>query len=697
MKISDSINRVDSPDKLSGKTQYIEDVSFEGLLYARTLRSTCANGRILSIDYPPLPLGIDIVDYKDVLNNQVAMIEKDMPVFAFDEVAYIGEPIALIIGENKDQIITYMKGIKIEYDVRETVFTMLEAMKQPFIERSYEKGTLYALTEDKQYDLKISETFETGYQEQLYMEKQGVVGNLEGDVVTIYGSLQCPYYVLNALKHSTGLDADKLRVVQSPTGGAFGGKEEYPSLIACQVAAATMKLRKPIQLIFDRREDILVTTKRHPSRTLITSYIKNNQIIGMDFDISLDAGPYLGLSDVVLQRAILTMTGSYDIPNLRVKGRTLKTNNVFTGAFRGFGAPQSMYALELHMSHLARQLGVDQVTFRKAHFVSQGGITSTGGIFNEAIELEALTEKLLVLSQYEKKTDRAAPYCGYGFSIIPHGGGFTGDGEATHIKAVVKLRKEADQTVHILVSNVEMGQGAITALSKIVASALELPMDRIVYEIPDTFFVPDSGPTVASRTTMVVGALLKKAADRLKLQMNERGIVEVEEHFVQPTYVKWNQDKLNGNAYLAYSWSAILARVIVDPMTYEVTCTDIWGTYDVGRPIDMKLLAGQIHGGIAQGLGYAMMEHMTSTHGKIDQNSFSSYVIPTSMDMPNIHFDVIDNPYDDGPFGAKAVGELSIVGVAPAIAAAIEEALGGLEINEIPVTPEIIERRLLVK
>jgi len=697
MNISDSINRVDSPDKLSGKTQYIEDVVFKGLLYARTLRSTCSNGRILGIDYPPLPLGIEIVDSKDVLNNQVAMIEKDMPVFAFDEVTYIGEPIALITGEDKDQILAYMKGIKIQYEVREAVFTMAEAMNQPFIERSYEKGRLNTLAEESQYDLKISETFETGYQEQLYMEKQGVVGSLEGEVVTIYGSLQCPYYVLNALKHSTGLDESRLRVVQSPTGGAFGGKEEYPSLMACQVAAATMKLKRPVQLIFDRREDILVTTKRHPSKTHITSYIKNNQIVGMDFDISLDAGPYLGLSDVVLQRAILTMTGSYDIPNLRVKGRTLKTNNVFTGAFRGFGAPQSMYALELHMSHLARQLGVDQVAFRKAHFVSQGGITSTGGLFNEAIELDALTDKLLALSQYENRTDRTDAYCGYGFSIIPHGGGFTGDGEATHIKAVVKLRKEVDQKVRILVSNVEMGQGAITALSKIVASALELPMERIQYENPDTFFVPDSGPTVASRTTMVVGALLKKAADKLKSKLDQPGVVEVEEHFVQPAYVKWNQDKLSGNAYLAYSWSALLARVEVNPMTYEVTCTDIWGTYDVGHPIDMKLLAGQIQGGIAQGLGYAMMEHMTSAGGKIEQNSFSSYVIPTSMDMPNIHFDVIDNPYDDGPFGAKAVGELSIVGVAPAIAAAIEEALGGLVINEIPVTPEIIERRLLVK
>jgi CO/xanthine dehydrogenase Mo-binding subunit len=297
------------------------------------------------------------------------------------------------------------------------------------------------------------------------------------------------------------------------------------------------------------------------------------------------------------------------------------------------------------------------------------------------------------MSDYSKRPDKAEPWVGYGTSIIPHGGGFTGDGEAAHIKAVVKLRKEVDHSVTILVSNVEMGQGAMTALSKIVASVLDISLERVHYEVPDTFLVPDSGPTVASRTTMVVGGLLAKAAERLKPHMTVPGDLIMTEDFKQPDYIQWNQETLQGSAYMAYSWSALLARVEVDPISYEVKCTDIWGAYDVGVPIDDKLIIGQIQGGIIQGLGYALMENMTSKQGRIEQIAFSSYSIPTSMDIPTIHADWILNGFEDGPFGAKSAGELTLVGVAPAVAAAIENALG-IVTHQIPVTPEVIERTL---
>jgi CO/xanthine dehydrogenase Mo-binding subunit len=693
VKITDSIQRVDSAGKLRGETKYIEDMHFDKLLFAKTLRSKIAKGRIIRIEYPQLPKGVFVVDAKDIpANNEVSMIDQDMPIFVQESVCYLGEPIALVVGEDKDAILSYMSQIKIEFKEEEAIFDYRQAaMKSDHImtDRAYEKGNLSEI----EYDEKVSETFETTYQEQLYMEKQGVVGTVEEGVVTVYGSLQCPYYVLNALKHAMGMDETKLRVIQTPTGGAFGGKEEYPSLLACQVAAAAYKLNRPVRLVFDRREDMAYTTKRHPSKTVITSYIKNKKVIGMDFDMILDAGSYLGLSDVVMQRAIFTMTGGYHIENLKIRGRTIRTNNVFTGAFRGFGAPQSMYALELHMSHLAKRLGEDPLEFRRKHYVRQGDLTATNGRFHEEIYLDRLTDLLERMSGYRKKNAIKGPLTGYGVSVIPHGGGFTGDGEAVHIKAVVKLKKEANGRVTILVSNVEMGQGALTTLTKIVASVLEIEMDCVRYENPDTFKVPDSGPTVASRTTMVVGALLAKAAAKLKNRMHEPGELTITEHFKQPDYVKWNAETNQGNAYMAYSWSVLLARVEVDPVNYEVKCTDIWGAYDVGVPIDEKLLIGQIQGGMIQGLGYAMMENMTSKAGGIEQFAFSSYPIPTTMDIPRMHADWILNPYQDGPFGAKSVGELTIVGVAPAVAAAIEDAIG-IVTSEIPVTPEVIERSL---
>lgn len=690
MKITDRINRVDGVEKINGTARYIEDIKFENLHYGRTLRSEISKGRIKCIKYPELPENLWVIDAKDTFINQVAMITMDMPIFADGYVNYKGEPIALIAGKDKNEIIKFMKNIEIEYEEEEGVFDFGSG-DNIFSEQEYTKGDLETL----EYDKVFEKSYSTGYQEQLYMEKQGLVGDCSDGRLIIYGSMQCPYYIKNALIHSTGLADHDIRVIQSETGGAFGGKEEYPSLLACQVAAASMKIGAPVRLIFDRREDIVFTTKRHPSKTLVKTYLKDHRIVGMEFDFGIDAGPYLGLSDVVLQRGILSLTGCYLIENLRVKGTTYKTNNIFTGAFRGFGAPQTLFALEQHMNQLANHLGYDPLEFRRPYFVKIGDLSSTSGIYNEEIKLDEMADRLAEMAGYDKLKEEMGSYRGIGISFIPHGGGFTGDGEAEHIKSVVKLKKDADKNIHILVSSVEMGQGAKTVLSKIVASVLDIEIDRIIYENPDTLLVPDSGPTVASRTTMVVGGLLYKAALRLKDRMESDEEIEIVENYKQPDYVKWDQENLRGNAYMSYSWSAVLAVVEVDPLTLEITCKDIYAIYDVGMPMDEKTFIGQVHGGIAQGLGYAMLEVMTTKDGLIEHNSFSSYTVPTIVDMPRMHTDWILNPYKEGPYGAKAAGELTLVGVAPAIASAVENAMD-IEIRELPVTSENILKELLI-
>ncbi|MEA3424198.1 MAG: xanthine dehydrogenase family protein molybdopterin-binding subunit [Bacillota bacterium] len=686
MKITDQVYRVDIQSKLNGSVKYIEDVIFENLHYARTLRSSIPRGKILSVSYPDIIEGITIVDKTDIIDkNEVSMIETDMPIFADKEVNYVGEPIALIVGKDKNQVIEFFNKIIVEYEPLEAVLSM--GGDETFSKRTYTKGDLskYSTLEE------FSGHYKTTYQEQLYMEKQGVVANYVDERIEIYGSMQCPYYVKNALINALGFDENRIRIVQTTTGGAFGGKEDYPSLMACQTALASIKIGAPVRLIFDRREDIIFTTKRHPSETGITSYLENGKIKGMKIDVELDAGPYLGLSDVVLQRAILTMTGAYQIENLEVNGIVYKTNNIFNGAFRGFGGPQSLFALEQHMTQLANHLGKDPLDLRREYFVQTGQLTSTNGIFHENIYLDKMADKLEEISDYKnpKKESDNGNLVGYGFAIVPHGGGFTGDGEAAHIKAVVKLKKDTEGLVHILVSNVEMGQGALTTLSKIVASTLDISLDKVFYKNPDTDVVPDSGPTAASRTTMVIGKLLYEAAVKLREVMDVNEEIIITEHYKQPPYIEWDQDTLQGNAYLSYSWAALLARVEVDPMTFEVSCTDIYGIYDVGIPVDEKLLLGQVHGGVIQGMGYAMMEAMYSIDGKIQQNSFASYAVPTTVDVPNIHSDWIINEYEDGPFGAKAAGELTLVGVAPAIASAVADAIGK-NIYEIPVLPEKI-------
>ncbi len=278
---------------------------------------------------------------------------------------------------------------------------------------------------------------------------------------------------------------------------------------------------------------------------------------------------------------------------------------------------------------------------------------------------------------------------GIGISLFFHGCGFTGSGERDHIKAKVRLVKRRDGTVEIRVANVDMGQGAQTTLRKVVAATLELPVERIAYDNPDTDRVPDSGPTVASRTAMIVGHLLERAAVELKQRWDSGQEVEVESNYRHPDHLEWDEDSLKGDAYPAYSWGVNVVEVEVDSITYETKVKGVWGVYDVGAALDDRIVKGQIDGGIAQGLGYATLEVMETRQGAIQQRNFTDYIIPTSLDLPRIESRLIDNPYEGGPFGAKGAGELPLIGAAPALAAAVGQAVG-VCVDRIPVTPEYL-------
>jgi CO/xanthine dehydrogenase Mo-binding subunit len=274
-------------------------------------------------------------------------------------------------------------------------------------------------------------------------------------------------------------------------------------------------------------------------------------------------------------------------------------------------------------------------------------------------------------------------------SLFLHGCGFTGSGEQKHIKAVVRLRKNKDESVTILAANTDMGQGAATTLRKIAAEVLGIPTDRVIYNKPDTDLVPDSGPTVASRTIMIVGGLIARAARNLKEKWEDGVEVIVEERYRQPDFIKWDEEKMHGDAYPAYSWGVVVCEVEVDPVTCEVSLIDVWSAYDVGKAIDERIVLGQIEGGLLQGIGYGLLEVMECKDGKIQQRNVTDYIIPTAADSVSMHTYIMDNLYPLGPFGAKGAGELPLVGGAPAVAIAIENAIGK-KVNKIPVTPEYI-------
>jgi len=686
--ISTSVLKIDNEEKSKGSALYVSDIKIPGMYYAKTVRSTIPKGKIKKITFPKLPENYTIVDYKDIPGpNIVKMIFDDQPIFAEENVTYYGEPILLVVGPEKIIIADLVKNINIEYVEETPEYGYVNSI----INYNFVKGDAKSAFENA--DKVVQFDYVTGYQEQLYIEPQGMVVEVEGKKVILTGSIQCPYYVKNAVLQALNAEDSEVTVIQAVVGGAFGGKEEFPSLITTQLAVAAKKIGKPIKMIYEREEDMEVTTKRHPSKIHMEAAIsKDNEILAFKSNVGIDAGANTGLSGVVLSRALIACSGAYTIDNLAVNGDVFITNTVPNGAYRGFGAPQMLFAVEMFINHIAKEINVDPLELRLKYLSKQGDSTSTQGTFRDPIIMKEMIEKGMEVSDYKRKKIEYAKkdvYKGIGMSFFLHGCGFTGSGESTHINALVKLRKDKDDKVHILIAAVDMGQGIRTTMMKIVSQVLNIPLEQTIYDLPNTDFVPDSGPTVASRTIMIVGGLVARAAQQLKEKWEVGVELIVSERYKHPEYIKWDEDNFVGDAYPAYSWGVNIVEVEVCPVTYQVSLQHVWSVYDVGKAIDERIVLGQADGGIMQGIGYGYLEVMNSKDGKIQQKNVTDYIIPTSVDSPPLDTYLMDNPYALGPYGAKGAGELTLVGGAPAVALAIEEAIGEKVFN-IPVTPEYI-------
>lgn len=693
-KICQSVTKKDHSPKIRGEACYVADYPTEGVLVGKLLRSAKARAKIAGITVPELPEGYLVVDRSDVPgDNNVNIVMDDTPVFARDTVEFIGDPILMVVGEDEKAVDAILSQIEVVYEELTPVLDIRD-YDTVFFDYHYDKGDVAPAFAEA--DAVFEETFETGYQEQAYLEPQGMVAQPHSGRMTVHGSMQCPYYVHGALARALGYTPEQVQVIQDVTGGAFGGKEDYPSILACQVAVAAYKAQKPVRVIFDRREDMEFTSKRHPSLSTYKLAVKDGRVTAMDIDVMMNAGAYTTLSAVVLQRGIICASGVYNIPNLCVRGKAVKTNTVPTGAYRGFGAPQTFFAVERMMDHVACRLGLDALKFKSAHVVKQGDDTSTGGRFHFPVPLPAMLEEIdTACGLREKHKQYQKPQSGryrrgIGMSWCFHGAGFTGSGERDFIKAVAKLKKYEDGRVEVLASNADIGQGIKTTFCKIVANELGLPLEKVVIRNPDTDRVPDSGPTVASRSLMIVGELLRRAAIKLRADWREGEGQLVEERYREPSYlIPFDLGKFSGDAYPTYAWGVNAIEVEIDTLTGQCRVLGAWGNFDVGTPIDYNIVLGQMEGGYLQGIGYASIEYMTADNkGRIRNNSFSDYIIPTTMDVPKLYAMLHVEKYPDGPYGAKGAGELPLVGAAAAYVAALEQALGGTPLYHAPFTAE---------
>ncbi len=749
MLVGHNIVRREGREKVTGRAQYVDDLLFPDMLYGKTIRSTIAHGVIREIKFDPAFdwSRIVVADYRDIPGkNAVALIEYDQPLLVEKKVRHQQEPILLLAAEDRELLEEAANHIEILYDELPAILNVEDALagkqlvygeNNVFKDISISKGSLEQGFAEA--DFIIEGKYHTGHQEHIYIETQGVIAIPEDDGgIKLIGSIQCPYYVHKALKTAFALSDDKVRVIQSTTGGGFGGKEEYPSVLAGHAALLARKAGRPVKMIYSRGEDMAATTKRHPAvihhKTGVT---KDGKLAAAEIDIVMDGGAYCTLSPVVVSRASIHAFGPYNCPNVKIRARSVATNTPPNGAFRGFGAPQVCFAHEMQMEKIAKTIGMDALELRRRNMLKLGDTTVTGQTLKYSVGSEEVLQTAIEASNFLAKQQSyknqqtsdiglrtSDKRHGIGLSFFFHGAGFTGSGEML-MKAMAGVELRPTGRVRILTGSTEIGQGTNTIFPQIVAEELGLNLEDVEMEETNTAKVPDSGPTVASRTCMVVGRVVQQAAKELKelleeyvagqlrqqpiewrnrelfangqrlmslaeaaqMYANEKGALQVFRRYESPPGHQWDDKHYLGDAYPVYGWGCDVVEVEVDTTTYEIFVKKVVAAADVGKAINPVLTKGQIEGGTLQALGYGMMEEVVMKNGKMANDRLTNYMLPTCMDAPEMDVILIEKPYPHGPFGAKGVGELPMDGAAPALAAAICNALD-IEITELPFTPE---------
>jgi CO/xanthine dehydrogenase Mo-binding subunit len=707
--------RREGPAKLTGTALYTDDIVFPGAWYGHTIRSTEPHARLLGLD---LDEGFDwsrvvLLRAHDIPgDNVVSLISDDQPILVEDEIRHQAEPVALLAAPDRETLREARQHVRLRTEALPAVFDPLLAT-QEFAHFNLDKGDVEAGLAEA--DLVIEGEYRVGHQEQLYIENNAMIAVPRPDGgVTIHGSMQCPYYVHKALKRALSLTDEQAVIIQAETGGGFGGKEEYPSIIAIHAALLAQRLGRPVRMIYDRHEDLAATTKRHPAIIRNRWGVKRDgSLVAQDIEVVMDGGAYSTLTPVVLSRGILHAGGPYLCPNARIRGRAVATNTPPNGAFRGFGAPQTEFAAEMQVNRIAEALDMSPLELRRRWVYRLGDETPSGQVLRESVAGEEVLERAAEAAQFErmraqtaaardKRTAGARMAHGIGLALAWHGAGFTGSGEVK-LASIASLELTDDGRIRVLTASTEMGQGTKTIFPQVAAEQLGVPIEAVEMAPQDTSIVPDSGPTVASRTAMVVGGLVIRAAERLREQVEQvtgrafaesyadyarqHGGLRVDQRFEPYPGVVFDDETYRGDAYPCYGWAGAVAEVDVDLDTGEVAVRSVVSADDIGKAIHPVMAEGQVEGGTLQAVGYATIEEIKLEDGRYLNDRLATYLIPTSLDAPRIETILVENPFSGAPHGAKGVGELPMDVPAPAVVAAIHDATG-VWIHELPATPE---------
>ncbi|MCU0646095.1 MAG: xanthine dehydrogenase family protein molybdopterin-binding subunit, partial [bacterium] len=727
--IGKSIPRQDAWSKVTGQAKFADDINTPGQLFGVMVRTSVAHAKINSINFSAIqndPAIAAICDWRDIPgDNKIGIIKKDQPIFCFEKIVTPGDALAMLVGESESVLLQLCDKVKIEYEPLPVLIDPQRALapEAPLIHPALGTNLIvhYPLRKGdikqgfSESDFIIEQTYTTPLIEHAYIEPEAVIAipNLSRKEIKVIGSIQNPFTARKIVAAVLGWQLTRVRIEQAELGGSFGGKDDTMNILAARAAIGALKTGRPVKIRYRREESILESYKRHPYILKYkVGFTKDGKIKAMKIDILADGGAYASMSPFVTWRTVVQATGPYEIENVETDVRAVYTNNPYTGAMRGFGSPQPIFAQESIMDEIAIQLGMTPDQIRRINGLRSGSITASGQkLENHDVNLMTVLDKAVVTTNFaanwaknqqanssipfsiisNKKTlnDKAIPILesndfipadqllrkGIGLALSYRGCSLGAEGIDA---AAAYLSVQPDGSVYLLSGLAENGQGLRTTFSIIAAEVLGIDVDDVYYLELDTGLVPDSGPTVASRSTIMGGAAVKTAAEIIRQRLevlicNHWGIPDQNEIIFENMgvfpnknpkqnisfkdlcalaynkgislaaigwypgpKVNWDEATGQGQAYFTYVYGCQVAEVTVNIGTGEVYIDRITAVHDPGRVINLLGALGQVYGGVTQGAGYALWEEISTKDGFIRELNFDQYLIPTSKDIGEI-------------------------------------------------------------
>lgn len=749
--ISRSVPPKGVTDRVTGQAKYTDDYSFEGMLYARTLRSRFPHARILSIDTHAAKALVGVravLTHSDVPGQNIhGLVYADWPVLCGDAVRYMGDAVAIVAADTPEIADEALKLIQVEYQPLPVVADpkYAHSPEAPILHPQHPTGNLLKHIKVRHGDIEqgfaeadyiVEREYHTPTTEHAFLEPECAIGIPSGfaghEKLTIYVGSQIPYQDREQIAKAMGLEREQVRVIGTLIGGGFGGKEDIAGQI--HVAMLATATGRPVKMLYTRQESLLFHPKRHATIIRIkTGATQDGRLTAVEAELYGDGGAYASLSDKVMTRATTHATGPYTVPHAKIDCYAMYTNNVPSGAFRGFGVTQSAFAVEQNMDILAEMIGIDPIEFRRINAQKVGVTTATGQPLRESVGLlETLDDVQRDMQTHSKNTDfqwawrNGHKAYGWGLACAYKN---TGLGGGAPDRSAAEVEAFEDGTVEVRTSSADMGQGLPHVLAQCAAEELKLPYERVRVLLSDTDLTPDGGPTTASRQTYMSGNAVRHAAVALREAMTQSAAemmdVPPDQIYYEEGLLRHNGQQVpigevvgwmkhngltararhefhapetkplgaGGDMHVAFSYATQAALVEVDMETGEVHVLQVLSSTDVGRAINPLMLQGQIEGGIVMALGNCLTESYIIEDGVPWSTVLARYKMPSIKHAPHIVSRLVEAQVSSGPFGAKGVGEIPSINTSPAICNAIYHATG-VRVFSLPVDQDALLRAM---